>query len=367
MNKSLDLVTLDLRCRCRACHIEVIVTADSLPLAMDICHCTTCRHLSGQLAMTVGRLPKDAKLQVQSGSSQIRGYRTSINGPQHSFCGQCGTGLYEEGGIALSLNTGSLGEIEKGGKPVLKARNHIFVADTNDGGLRDMICSLSSWEGWQNKSRQLEAGTLYGKVTDQSSRRNDGASQSRDSDRLECYCQCKGINFHITRPHATSHKAIMKEHLDLLVPWYADRSERENYDNAPFWLCGPKQDKYLAGLCVCSDCRTASGFEVQPWAFVPIANIEMPNRGTLVRYQSSDRSWRDFCGRCGANVFFGMTKTEGVRECWDISVGLMAANGARAEEWLEWWTRRVSYEDKAVNKPFVEVLGRDIRHWATTK
>lgn len=268
---------------------------------------------------------------------------------------------------AAFWDTGSLAEVTQLSAQFLKVEEHIFVADTKDGGLRDMMMSLPSWEGWQEQSAKIEEGILYrDKAAQASADRVPEEEVADDQDKLSCYCHCKGVSFHIKRPNKASQEAIMEEHLDLLVPWHRPSSERQNHDNEPFWLRGPGRNKYLAGLCVCSDCRTASGFEVQPWAFIPIANIVMPDRGTLVRYQSSERAWRDFCGTCGATVFFGRNREEGERECWDVSVGLMdAKSGARGEEWLEWWTERVSYEDRTVNQPFVEVLSRGVREWAT--
>lgn len=259
------------------------------------------------------------------------------------------------------IDTGSLAKTTTSdygkGEFVVKVTDHIFVEDTKDGGLRDMMAHLPSWEGWQDQSKKIEKGVPY-KTT-------RIPQHHPTEDKLPCYCHCKGIRFDITGPNAASRKAIMKEHLDLIVPWHVGAEERQNKDNDPFWLPGEKQDRYLAGLCVCSDCRTASGFEVQPWAWIPIANIELPDRGTLVRYQSSERAWREFCGHCGATAFYGWNDTKDNRECWDVSVGLMdASSGATAQDWLEWWTGRVSYEDRAVNKPFAEELGQGVRKWA---
>jgi hypothetical protein len=63
----------------------------------------------------------------------------------------------------------------------------------------------------------------------------------------------------------------------------------------------------------------------------------------LHSFASSEGVLREFCGVCGATVFWHDAYRPDVI---DVSVGLLdAAEGARAERWLEWWTDRVSFSE----------------------
>ncbi|KAI7513807.1 hypothetical protein KC347_g1156 [Hortaea werneckii] len=118
---------------------------------------------------------------------------------------------------------------------------------------------------------------------------------------------------------------------------------------AAWWLRG-NGTRYLAGLCTCDSCRLAAGMEWVQWAFIPTATIsldpsgrnpfpsEAPFRfGTLNHYRSSEQATRYFC---------------------DVAVGLLdAAEGARAEDWLEWRTERVSYREDAVPRAASLIYG----------
>lgn len=352
--------TFVLQCHCQDCSIMAAVPTAATPLAISFCHCKTCRLVTGQLCSTVAKLPPGSKILRLQGSRTPKKYRASENGPDRFFCPTCGTSLHENraGGV-LYVDTGSMKQVRKEwGQLLLAAAEHIFVEDTRDGGLRDLMADLPAWEGWPDHSRKFQPGRQYGSKAAFA----DLGAVSKNGEKLKCRCHCRGVSFSISRPNEESRRAVMKQHIDLLVPWYEDEEKRQNKSNEPFWLRG---DRYLAGLCVCSDCRTASGFEVQAWAFVPLVNIEIVQRATLVRYFSSQgQSYREFCQVCGATVFYGHEKAEGARECLDVSVGLMQSDsGARAEDWLEWHTDRVSYEDRADNAPFAKELSKGARQW----
>ncbi len=128
-----------------------------------------------------------------------------------------------------------------------------------------------------------------------------------------------------------------------------------------WWIQG-NGTKHLAGTCACRSCRLISGFEVQTWAFVPRANIffHIPDSkgvdtivpldftalpgGILTSFSSSSNVGREFCGTCGATVFWHQRAPDGVV---NISVGLLQApKGARAENWLQWWQDRVSFNEE---------------------
>jgi hypothetical protein len=159
-----------------------------------------------------------------------------------------------------------------------------------------------------------------------------------------------------------------------MIPYHTQDPQIPNPGNEVWWL-RDNDKKYLAGTCACRSCRLTSGFEIQTWAFVPRSNIyfhisqlhdgsttektqyfpldflALPS-GILQSYESSPGVVREFCGTCGATVFW--------HDKWrpdlvDVSVGLFdASEGSRAENWLEWWTERVSFAEDAKMNSVVE-------------
>ncbi|KAI4268851.1 MAG: hypothetical protein LQ337_007602, partial [Flavoplaca oasis] len=143
--------------------------------------------------------------------------------------------------------------------------------------------------------------------------------------------------------------------------------KNESSENEQWWLRA-SNTKYLAGLCACNSCRLATGFDLQAWAFVPKTHIRQVDgkevdfkMGTLKTYSHTPGSYRDFCGKCGATVFWRSEGRKG--DVIDISAGLLdAAEGARAEEWLEWRTK-VSFEECAANKGLVAKVAEGLKNW----
>ncbi|RAL15645.1 GFA family protein [Aspergillus homomorphus CBS 101889] len=111
---------------------------------------------------------------------------------------------------------------------------------------------------------------------------------------------------------------------DLLVPYYTHSSE--NTTDVKWWL-REANIKYLTGTCACPSCRLASGCPIQPWAFIPKANLfdacKAPlafGAGTMQRYESSPGVYREFCKHCGASVFWSSDQRPLLI---DVSVGLL--------------------------------------------
>lgn len=74
----------------------------------------------------------------------------------------------------------------------------------------------------------------------------------------------------------------------------------------------------------------------------------------MKRFESSLGVYREFCGTCGATVFWHCDERPGVV---DVSVGLLrSVSGARAEDWLEWATGRVSFAEDALDKGLIDLL-----------
>lgn len=215
---------------------------------------------------------------------------------------------------------------------------------------------LRRWILQDGKEGELVPGETLRSFTPAKKVEEDGM------ERLSAQCHCGGVKFYITRPNATS-KTARSPFPDLMVPYHSGSSA--NPENKTWWLRA-NDSKYLAGTCTCTSCRLASGFEIQPWAFIPKCNIFQSDgqqmdydMGTLQRYESSAGVSREFCSVCGATVFWHCEERP---ELVDVSVGLLdPAQGARVESWLEWWTGRVSFEEFAVSRSLVRSLEEGLK------
>lgn len=185
--------------------------------------------------------------------------------------------------------------------------------------------------------------------------------------KLNAECHCGGVKFHITRPNDASTK-VQSPFSDLMAPYHLVSSENPN--NETWWL-RDNNTKYQAGICTCESCRLASGFEIQPWAFVPKCNILQEDGkkllydglGTLQRYVSSKNTYREFCSVCGATVFW---HNEERPNLVDVSVGLFdPEQGARVDSWLDWWTGRVSFKEMAVSHDLANSLEDGLKRWGS--
>jgi hypothetical protein len=85
------MAALEGSCQCGAVRFEV--TEDFS--AVRICHCTTCKKLSGGAGTTNGRVRTDA-IRVVAGEELIRTYQPD-EGTSKSFCSQCGSNLFGGG------------------------------------------------------------------------------------------------------------------------------------------------------------------------------------------------------------------------------------------------------------------------------
>lgn len=340
---------IKLSCACGQLTASSAVPTSSLPLHLVLCHCDTCRHVSGLMCITEANLPKDAKpLEVEG---KVQTYNTS-SALTRCFCGTCGTSVYEKGGESpdtIGICTGAL----KGGEGIVKLEHQLFVADTKDGGLAPWLLDGTPWEGWNFKSKEITKDSLF-------TRSKPNAKPQRSSDKLHCRCHCGGVEFDITAPSKESSN-ISSQLPDLL------EEPPEQNESEQWWLrCGGT--KYLAGNCACNSCRLGSGYDIQSWAFVPKANIHQKDgspidfaMGTLKQYNSSKDVLREFCGVCGAVVFY---RANDRPDLIDVSTGLMEAeSGARAEEWLEWARDKVSYAEYAQNKPLIGSLDAGLKAW----
>lgn len=317
-----------------------------LPLPLTLCHCTTCRHQSGLLCNSYATLPKGAEFEVSKGSLEF--YKASET-VFRFFCSTCGANVYVEDTDTEDRDI-CTGVLEKA-EGVVRVKRHIFVVDSKDGGLSDWIPGVEAWEGFSKNGKKLDVGW-----------KDASKGRSEKAQELQAYCRCKGVQFKITRPDGSSANFTAPRG-DIVGP--------PSEDDEPWWL-RENGTKYLGGTCACNECRLASGFDIQTWAFVPKANISQLNgkpldfsAGTLKRYDSSEGVYREFCSKCGATVFW---HSDSRPSLIDVSVGLLdAEEGARAESWLGWKTERVSFDEEAQNKDLISKLMAGLKQWGGRK
>ena len=130
-----DFTEVKLSCACHQITASMEVPTSALPLKLVLCHCDTCRHVSGVLCCAVPRLPEDAKpLQVR-GKAEV--YHTSEDLARCfcGVCGVCGTHVYEDSPVPSRIDLCS-GTLERA-DGIVELDSHIFVADMKDGGLRE--------------------------------------------------------------------------------------------------------------------------------------------------------------------------------------------------------------------------------------
>ena len=288
------------------------------------------------------------------------------------FCRTCGAHLF-----AHKMSTGEYwvcsGAIDHSGD-VVQITHHHWVLDTADGGLASYLTQI------QHRSLAAYAKALVQQVVSPMSYRGGEISKSLEPGEssvdapesqpqslqqrrtLHAKCHCGGVEYYVTPPNELSEE-ISSPWPDLLVPYHS--GSPENKQDVKWWMRAGST-KFLAGLCACRSCRLAAGFPIQCWAFIPKANITKPDStpldfssGSLQQYQSSTGIFREFCRVCGATVFWHSKERP---DLIDVSVGLLRSNGgARAEDWLEWETGRVSFKEDALDQELVTALELALR------
>ncbi|KAF8649181.1 hypothetical protein AX16_005979 [Volvariella volvacea WC 439] len=300
--------------------------------------------------------------------SNVVTYQTSQRASR-LFCERCSSHMFfratkesGDGGFRYCIAAGALERVEG----IAKVGYHIHVKDTLDGGLAN---HMITYDGEELK-RYTEQDDSESLPLDWSGVDQVEGVAGREQT-LHAHCQCKAIQFSISRPSdlSTTPRAAFP---DLLYSHRTTDPELiKNKDDEKWWLVKLNgETKYLAGHCVCTTCRLSSGFEVQSWAFIPRFNISVEGGSTLdlgdqripglVQYQSSEANYREFCGSCGATVF---AWNDGEPDLVKVSVGVLASrSGARAEEWLIWNKERVAFVEEAVSRSTAESLVKSLRN-----
>ena len=347
-----------------------------LPVSSASCSCNSCRYSTGVLYYS--DLPLEDR---PDGVNRLTKYDSSSKLSRY-FCPGCGSPLFVEvhgdsscaahGDHVWSVSSGVIDRIDStnSGADTSLERivQHEFVGDTKDGGLAvyfdtvDEVLLPYFLQGpdgekltgaMEETLARLQQDDLAG--TGSHELKATGITEGQQE--LQAACHCRGVEFRISRPSAVS-KECSSPWPDLIVPYHS--SMPRNIEDVKWWL-RENDTKYLAGTCACRSCRLGSGSPIQTWAFIPKVNIlqldGMPldyGMGTLKQIESSPGCYREFCGRCGATVFWHCLERP---DLVDVSVGLLRAReGSRAMTWLHWWTERISFKEDAFDKKLIHQL-----------
>ncbi|GKT86093.1 DUF636 domain protein (glutathione-dependent formaldehyde-activating enzyme) [Colletotrichum tofieldiae] len=372
--------SIDMSCLCGAVAQQVKSRrSDSEINEISISHSVIDRHATGILCVSYYPIEEP----------HFSGCTAEYTGPDEYtryFCRKCGCHVFRRkamGGQAVwEAATGVLiGSTNDNADDDAHYTKHTSVSDTKDGGISVWLPEIDGrmLDVAQNTNRSTEG---------QPNSALPPLSPLVPTNALPSSCTCGTVSFHITRPNERSYLphsgfpdlqyAACKHSGDFM----------KNPDRVKWWIRADGT-KYLAGTCACRSCRLISGFEIQTWAFVPRENIffhvtgadgqptifpldfSMLQSGVLQTYESSPGVLREFCGTCGATVFWHDIWRPGVI---DVSVGLLhAEEGARAETWLDWWTERCSFEEEAergrtgeparIARKLIDGLERGLRLW----
>ncbi|CAL5868496.1 uncharacterized protein PFLUO_LOCUS2722 [Penicillium psychrofluorescens] len=331
-------------CLCGQVVLPIALKASS---KLHLCHCHRCRAVSGLLCSAYYFVQ-----QKPPALTGLREYRQSDHASRF-FCRRCGAHVFARSAVGEFLV--AAGVLAAENTPPVSTVQHWQVTDTGDGGLSTFLAgTISPTPGCLLSAGQSDPPSL-------------STDTSNNADEVQARCDCGGIDFYITPPDTSSVEAS-SPWADLLVPFHSASSA--NPDDVKWWL-RDGNTKYLAGTCACTSCRLGSGFPIQTWAFIPKSNLWNADRspltfthGSMQRYNSSPGVYREFCSRCGANVFWHCDERPSLI---DVSVGLLRSRNVRAEELLDWATGRVSFAEMGVQQDLVRLLEDGLKVYGESK
>ncbi|RVD84886.1 uncharacterized protein DFL_003223 [Arthrobotrys flagrans] len=350
-----NTITLTARCHCKSNHFTIEIPKSALPLRSAICQCNTCRHTTGNLAAGSISFPNSLGIPKPDVSNLVE-YKTSEHLSRY-FCGTCGAHICT---IESDCWDAMTGIVDQTGD--LLERLNIWADDTGDGGFGAFFTQHKGGKVKNYRTNGRKATGEIETVAEETIKEHMAKSKAivatetnefRESDeKLRCRCHCGGVDFYLTLPNP---------HTPGPDPNKLDRND------GFWWLTGKK---YRASICSCESCRRCSGFEINPWIYVPKANVLWKdgklmqfNEGTLKSYESTPGAViREFCMVCGAKVFYRAPKRREPSGVLDVASGLFVGVDSRVEEWFK-WEPETGFEDDALDPEFVISINNGISKW----
>lgn len=329
-NSQPDQIEITFGCFCKKHVFTHSIPKSSLPLKAFVCHCDSCRRVTGALYSIDVRLPGFNPSDVDL--STLSTYQFSNRMLVH-FCGTCSSPLFfhSREKEALGVFTGVLPNLPN----LVSYEKHGFLGDTLDGGASVWLQNpniMTDNAPVQRFEKSDERATELPKDWPPAGSRT-AADVKAVPDAVPLRCHCGGVDL-------------------LLHRWEAGTADQK----APFYV-DPKTQRYLATFDACDSCRLSFGVDITNWTFAPFSRISFADGSafpssapalvealgatkkdshlsTLARYSSSKGVSRYFCSRCSACFFY---HAEDRPDMFDIAIGVLhAPDGARAESLL-WW------------------------------
>ncbi|KAF2250161.1 hypothetical protein BU26DRAFT_518599 [Trematosphaeria pertusa] len=333
--------TFHAACHCKASKLSFTVPTRSLPLPTHFCNCSVCRHTHGTLCSIHAPIPPPVV-----DLSAYTAYASSDVATRY-FCSTCGAHMFdrakepeldeEKWYVAASMVDAP--------EEIWDFHSHFNLEGTGDGGLATWLRDVGGkkLKMWTEKAVYDTGCTETGDWKPSPPAQPESTARE---EKLKARCHCGGVQFYISRPRAD-----------------------EAFTHMPETLTPKDKTKWYAAHDVCTSCRLLSGCAIVSWMFPEISHISLPDGspykpvfGTIKTYASSPGVLRTFCGTCGALVTYSCDDRP---QMVDVGVGLLdAGSGARAEEWLEWRTHKVVYEEDCGWKGVLEGLKSGLRAWA---
>lgn len=178
-----------MRCHCGQL-TETVQLLDKIPLKGPLCHCNSCRYVTG--ALTYNAMPLSSP-PTEIFEKKLVKYATSDK-ITRAFCGTCGSHVaycHGSGKDQWKVCPGAIDEVL--GKYHGKLEDytgHIFVADTSDGGLSwcmpDRPCYMEDAEGSPSKDTKKELKQLP-----------EAGTNDTGEEMIEAKCHCEQVRFFI--------------------------------------------------------------------------------------------------------------------------------------------------------------------------
>lgn len=327
--------TFHATCHCRVPTFSFEVPVSDLPLPVHFCHCGICRRSTGTLSTSGAVIPEPV-----IDLSTLTAYKSSEPLTRY-FCSTCGAhflGCVQLGDAKIWFASAASIDAEE---EVWDFTGHVFVGSTGDGGLAPLLQEIGGkqlglWETWAGKSApwhppdRPEAAELV----------------SNEPNLLRAHCHCGGVAFFISRPNG-----------DETFTEIDENNVRKH------------KDKWLGIHDVCTSCRLTISTWVISWIFPSRDKITLADGspypadgifGTAKAYSSSTGVNRTFCGECGAAVSYVSDDRPHVI---DVAAGLLDHDrqDVRAEDWIEWRSYKLAWEEDAVWKSARDALKRGLQ------
>ncbi|USP74715.1 uncharacterized protein yc1106_01989 [Curvularia clavata] len=336
-----NTVALTITCLCKANKHSVTLPKSSLPLQAHVCHCGSCRHISGSLYTSLALWP------APRSTLDLSGYKT-FSFSEHFealFCPTCSAtvwGAAKDETRPLFVQTGSLENIACDVE-VVRWNAQGYVGDTLDGGASHWLKNMNASGPPLKCFKTRRVGDNAEELPDDW-QYNVPRDSEEKQDAVPIRCKCQGVHFVL---HRNDYEGVKNEDLT--------------------WNVHPTTRKIKAEICGCDSCRLQGGTDVCYWTYTDMENISFPNDkdkasfptdmdglralidehdpriGSLGYYESSPNVRRYFCGTCSATIFYANKKRP---RLIDIAVGVLEAkDGARAESML-WWPLKEGIESQ---------------------